>query len=971
MSVAVIVYDADVAVAESSTVKTSPSESVSPTTANVPIKESSVCCAPRVNVSLPAAPFSVTLPVQPFTVKVLAPSPPVSVSASILVSVAAPNPDRSSEPVDRVKSASFEATNESLPVLPSRVAVPDQPLKSKLLSSGPPTTSSISKPDRLIVSVPPRVNEPSVTVKLVLLIASSMSLPFPPLRLPTPVQPLTMNVWSPLLSERSAISMLVSDTVPSPDRVRELSESVKFASFAAMIVSLPPLPSSVPVLVQLLIVKLLPFAPPVKFACSILRILIVPIPLRASEESLSTKSVSLVAMIESELAAPLIVPVPVQPLIVKLFGLAPPVRFAISTLASPIPHSPDRLSKLSTRTQSASFDAIPVSFPAEPSMVPVPVQPLPVIVFAPVPPVSWAISTLSRLMVPSLARSSDPSLSVNAVSLAAISVSLPAAPLMVPDPVQPLTLKLLYPDPPLRLDVSKPDKLNDPAPLRAKRLSVSVKSVSLEAIRVSLPDAAFSVPVPVQSVTVNVLSAAPPVSSATSMLKRSNVSTPVRSSEISASVKLVSFTAITVSLPAPPFSVPVPVQAVTSKLLAVSEPVSSACSMPVKFTVPTPVRTNESSASTKFVSPAATTESLPVAPAIVPVPLQPLDVNLFPADPPVRLGISMLARLRSPNPDRASELSANVKFKSFVVTTMSPPLRPFRVPVPVQPVTVKLFELDPPVRFAASKPMRLKVPRPVRIKELSVSVKSVSLTATRVSLPLSASRVPVPVQPVTVKLLISDPPVRLAVSKPTRVKVPAPLRASDPSVNVKSASLTAISMSLPPAASSIPVPVQPLTVKELPPGPALKLAISISTRFIVPRPVRASELLVSVKSTSFTASRVSLPPAPFNVPVPVQLLTVKLFALVPPVRLARSIPVKFNVPSPVRARALSSSVKSLSLPATTKSLPSPPLSVPVPDQPPTLKLLSDPPPVKLATSRLPPRTRLAPPETSNALSDNV
>ena len=93
-------------------------------------------------------------------------------------------------------------------------------------------------------------------------------------------------------------------------------------------------------------------------------------------------------------------------------------------------------------------------------------------------------------------------------------------------------------------------------------------------------------------------------------------------------------------------------------------------------------------------------------------------------------------------------------------------------------------------------------------------------------MPLS---VPLPVQPVTVKVLPPAPvSVRLAVVMPLKPSVMPSVDDSEVLVRVKPPLLLAVTVS-PVAALSVsdPLPVQPLTVKVLPPAVSVRLAVVI------------------------------------------------------------------------------------------------------------------------------------------------
>ena len=84
---------------------------------------------------------------------------------------------------------------------------------------------------------------------------------------------------------------------------------------------------------------------------------------------------------------------------------------------------------------------------------------------------------------------------------------------------------------------------------------------------------------------------------------------------------------------------------------------------------------------------------------------------LFPA-PPVRVALSTLARLKTPPVERVSNALVRRKFALSLETMVSrsETPAPSMVAVPVQPVTVKVLLLEPPVNIASSIPARVSLP---------------------------------------------------------------------------------------------------------------------------------------------------------------------------------------------------------------------------------------------------------------------
>src|SRR5437868_8976473 len=94
----------------------------------------------------------------------------------------------------------------------------------------------------------------------------------------------------------------------------------------------------------------------------------------------------------------------------------------------------------------------------------------------------------------------------------------------------------------------------------------------------------------------------------------------------------------------------------------------------------------------------------------------------------------------------ASDVSVNVKFASFVALTVSAPPPPVIVPLPVQPLTVKVFADAPPVRFATVMLLRPKArlnPPPDADRLLLLRVEFPLAFNTTVFVPPAPSRVSV------------------------------------------------------------------------------------------------------------------------------------------------------------------------------------------------------------------------------------
>ena len=110
---------------------------------------------------------------------------------------------------------------------------------------------------------------------------------------------------------------------------------------------------------------------------------------------------------------------------------------------------------------------------------------------------------------------------------------------------------------------------------------------------------------------------------------------------------------------------------------------------------------------------------------------------------------------------------------------------------------------------------------------------------------------PLPVQPLTVKVLPPAVSVRLAVVNPLKVNVAPPATASEVLARTTLLDTTSARVSVVPL--SVPPPVQPVTVKVLPPEPlSVRLAVVIPTKPSDIPSVEDSELLASVNPAPLT-----------------------------------------------------------------------------------------------------------------------
>src|SRR5271157_2475690 len=256
-----------------------------------------------------------------------------------------------------------------------------------------------------------------------------------------------------------------------------------------------------------------------------------------------------------------------------------------------------------------------------------------------------------------------------------------------------------------------------------------------------------------------------------------------------------------------------------------------------------------------------------------PVPVQPLTVKVLPPAVSVKLAVVNPLRLSDIVPAVSLVL---VRVKPALSNTVAVSAVPFSVPLPAQPMMVKVL---PPelvsVRLAVVIPVRPSAMPSVEDSEVLLRVKLALLLAATVSVmdALSVSD-PVPVQPLTVKVLPPAVSVKLAVVNPLRLS-DIVLAVSLVLVRVKPALWLAVTVS-PAAALSVsdPVPVQPLTVKVLLPAVSVRLAVLNPLNVNVGRPVTASDVFARTTLLDTLSTRVSV--EPLSVPLPVQPVTVKV-----------------------------------------------------------------------------------------------
>ena len=284
---------------------------------------------------------------------------------------------------------------------------------------------------------------------------------------------------------------------------------------------------------------------------------------------------------------------------------------------------------------------------------------------------------------------------------------------------------------------------------------------------------------------------------------------------------------------------------------------------------------------------------MPVAVSVSdPLPVQPLTVNVLPALVAVRLAVVMPLRPSAMPSVEESDVLVSVKLALLLAATVSAAAAlSVSDPLPVQPLTVKVL---PPRgvgqvggREAAQGQRRQAGHRQRRLGQDDAARHDVHqglAGALERSAPGPAGDGEgVAARPVS---------VRLAVVMPLKPSDMPSVEESEVLVRVKPALLLAVTVS-PVAAVSVsdPLPVQPLTVKVLPPAVSVRLAVVKPLSVRVGSPVTASDVLVNVAFAATVSTRVSA--VPVSVPFPVQPLTVKVL---PPelvsVRLAVVMPLK-------------------------------------------------------------------------------
>ena len=288
-------------------------------------------------------------------------------------------------------------------------------------------------------------------------------------------------------------------------------------------------------------------------------------------------------------------------------------------------------------------------------------------------------------------------------------------------PVQPLTVKVSLPVPPVSFAIPNPDSVRviiGVMPLSATNCrSDSVKFAARLDTTVSVPPPPRSTPVPFQPLTVKTLLPTPPLSSAAPMLDRVTAPKPGAASDVVVNVMSTFRVAAILLVPVPPVSVAVAVQSLTSKRSAPLPPVSFALVNPL---------------STRFMP-------------------------------------SVVCKFVLDNVKWKDDFASDVLVTTRVSGLL--PLTPVKVPVPVQPLAVKVFAEVPPVSEATCRLAKTSVPRPVKL--VLVSVKLTLPDSTNVLIPKPPSNESLPKSPLTV----SSPPrasSRLLNLLPVKESLPEP-----------------------------------------------------------------------------------------------------------------------------------------------------------------------------------------------------
>src|SRR5271157_3822044 len=253
---------------------------------------------------------------------------------------------------------------------------------------------------------------------------------------------------------------------------------------------------------------------------------------------------------------------------------------------------------------------------------------------------------------------------------------------------------------------------------------------------------------------------------------------------------------------------------------------------------------------------AVTVSAVAALSASDPLPVQPPTVKVLPPAVSVRLAVVNPLSVRVGRPVTASEALVNVAFAVTVSTRVSGV--PVSVAFPVQPLTVNVLPPEPEsVRLAVVMPLRPSIMPSVEKSDVLVRVKPAFLLAVTMPVAVSVSD-PLPVQPLTVNVLLALVAARLALVMPLRPSAMPSVEDSEVLVRVKLALLLAATVSAMVALSvSDPLPVQPPTVKVLPPAVSVKLAAVSPLKVNVGPPATASDVLARTTLLDTTSTKVS------------------------------------------------------------------------------------------------------------------
>src|SRR5262245_35835722 len=471
-------------------------------------------------------------------------------------------------------------------------------------------------------------------------------------------------------------------SVPSPPSSRSLPNPPFSTSFP-----LPPIRVTLPTVNADASRVLLP-APPVRATRVTLFRLNDPPVDRVSRLLVRVRSASLTDTSLSVPPPPETVATWVQPLTTNVSSAAPPTRLACSMPArANVPVIPPvSFSEVSVSVNVVAAVGLPVaatrSAPRAPVRVADPVHPPTVKTLSPPSPVQLARSNPDKANAPPPLRTSEGVPRAKLPPLTDTTRSAPVPAMSVADCVQPLTVKVLFEAPPVRLACSSAASESVPTPTRL--VSSSTKLALAAALTRSLPAPPSSESLPWAPVKVSSSLAPVSVSFPAPPVRRSLPTPPSRESALGPPVS--------VSFPTPPIRVAGPVNAAALSTCPPPKTDRNARSMPTNASVPRPAR--EVFFKVKFTSPDAFTTSAPGPPSSRSLPSPPVRVSspqpptrvarpekplaltrLLPG-PPVTTACSTDVRLTKLRPAPLSDPSDKVWFTSAVRTMRSGPPNP-------------------------------------------------------------------------------------------------------------------------------------------------------------------------------------------------------------------------------------------------------------------------------------------------------